>query len=298
MRNLFWTVALAGSLLTLHGQASPAAGQNQQPKSAASAETFATSQAPEGRSITGILMDASCQAIVDRSKSAAARDSVSSSAASPTNVRDSRSISPAAQSTATSASAYGTTGGPSNSSATGTTGAASTIASTGAASQRSPSTTTEREMPRVTESASVGTATAGPSHASATGTTGAATGTVPPQSSYNTQSGRASTTSTSAGVGERARSETGTASLNADTTVREKYAACVPKPSSTVFAIHANGTLYTLDQASNEMVGQQMRNEAFSANMSNGRDGTRWMTVTVLGTPGADNMLSIRSVRK
>jgi len=153
-------------------------------------------------------------------------------------------------------------------------------------------------MPRATEDASVGTATAGPSQASATGTTGAATSTVPPQASHNKQAGAASASATSAGTGERARSETETESLNAETTVREKYAGCVPKPSSTVFAIHANGTLYTLDQASNEMVSQQMRNEAFSANMSNGRDGTRWMTVTVLGTPGADNLLTIRSVRK
>jgi hypothetical protein len=82
------------------------------------------------------------------------------------------------------------------------------------------------------------------------------------------------------------------------TTVREKYAECKVTPSSTVFALHAEGELYILDQASNAIVRRQMRNEAFQAGMVDESGEPRWMTVTVQGFAAADGSLSIRSVRK
>jgi hypothetical protein len=53
-----------------------------------------------------------------------------------------------------------------------------------------------------------------------------------------------------------------------------------------------------LDQASNEMVRQQMRNEAFRGAMTDRTGEPHWITVTVVGTPGENNALSITSVRK
>jgi len=140
-------------------------------------------------------------------------------------------------------------------------------------------------MRRETEASTRGVPTAGPSWSSATGTTGAAVDAVPPQPGRVEQ---ARTQRNSANRTESSESET----------VAEKYAACKATDETRSFAIHANGKLYILDDESNEMVRKQMRNEAFRASMSNGRDGSRWMTVTLMGTPGAGNSLHLESVRK
>jgi hypothetical protein len=81
------------------------------------------------------------------------------------------------------------------------------------------------------------------------------------------------------------------------TSVREKYRDCVARSTTTGFAIHANGQLYVLDPAGNEMVRQQMRNEAFRASMTDSAGSPQWITVTVAGTPGGDT-LSVTSVRR
>jgi hypothetical protein len=64
-----------------------------------------------------------------------------------------------------------------------------------------------------------------------------------------------------------------------------------------LFAIHADGQLYVLDQAGNDMVRRQMSNEAFRAGMADASGQPKFMTVTVLGTPSGDR-LSITSVRE
>lgn len=138
-------------------------------------------------------------------------------------------------------------------------------------------------------------ATAGPSQASATGTTGASVGTVPPQS------GNVQNTKPVQGPGaadSSSASDTGVRARTADpSTVREAYKDCLVKPETAAFAIHTDGKVYVLDTAGNEMVAEQMRNEAFRASMSDPAGKTKWMTVTVVGTTSGDT-LTIRSVRK
>src|SRR4051794_11171643 len=133
---------------------------------------------------------------------------------------------------------------------------------------------------RASEQAISSTATAGPSQASATGTTGAAVNTAPPPRAANTKPA----------AGERARTESALS-------VREKYKDCAVKPGTTAFAIHTDRQVYILESASNRMVQEQMRNEAFRASMSDRAGADRFMTVTVMGTPSG-NKLQITSVRK
>lgn len=226
------------------------------------------SETPGSQTFTGLLMDATCAPVTSTIGPSAPR-AVEEGAG---KEADRRSAALA--------------GGPAQASATGTTGAASSTAAPSirreGEARRDTDVAPDRNMRRETEAAVRGTPTAGPSWASATGTTGAAVGTAPPQTS---QVRRADSRSRSDQAAET-------------DTVAEKYAACRPKSGTTSFALHASGKLYVLDSASNEMVRKQMRNEAFSASMSNGRDGYRWMTVTVIGTPGDGNMLKVESVRK
>jgi len=218
------------------------------------------------KTITGLLMDASCAPIA----------STRSSAPNPATETEHRSAA--------------LSGGPAHASATGTTGAASNTAApsprAGAEDRRDTEVVPDRNTRRETEAAVRGNPTAGPSYSSATGTTGAAVDTTPPQTSHVQ------------GSATRGRSEPPSGALTAAETVAEKYAACRPDEKTTHFAIHASGELYILDNDSNDMVRKQMRNEAFRASMSNGRDGSRWMTVTVLGTTGPGNNLKVESVRK
>jgi hypothetical protein len=51
------------------------------------------------------------------------------------------------------------------------------------------------------------------------------------------------------------------------------------------------------DEAGNDMVRQQMRNEAFRAGMTDESGAPKWSTVTVVGTASGDR-LTITSVRK
>jgi hypothetical protein len=169
-----------------------------------------------------------------------------------------------ATSGATSASAQGTTG--SAPASTGTTGRAGS-------DDRGTSASGERRV-RGTG------ATSGANSASALGTTGAAV-TSEPGSAHFSDIPRLS---------ESERREL-------ITTVREKYRDCAARATSTAFALHANGKLYRLDPASNEMVRQQMRNEAFLASMTDRAGSPQFITVTVTGTPKGD-ALSVSSVRR
>jgi len=225
------------------------------------------------QAITGLLMDATCPAIRSSDGGDATKET-SGDRASGRSSSSANRTSPV-------------TDGPSHASATGTTGAASNVAvpsGGGGAARRDTELQPDRNMRRETEAATRGAATAGPSWASATGTTGAAVGATPPQAMSRSEAGSAS------------RSRDGAAGTTES--VASKYDACRPGAETTEFAIHATGKLYVLDQTSNEMVRNQMRNEAFRASMSNGRDGSRWMTVTVLGTPGPGDSLKVESVRK
>lgn len=278
--------------------------------SAAEAQTTPQSS---GQTMTGILMDASCAAISSNrtttgstvrtyspgTQAASSNDAVMNSTTSTSAVTHSGRSSPTEGMRNNSASAQGTTG---TADTTGSTAgrAATDRNATSATSQsttegaraaderrRTGSTTSSTET--VTASSSVTAtspssvddrsasagATSGANSASALGTTGAA-----PDSA-------------TAVAGDRNRSAD-----SGITTVREKYAQCVPSATTTSFALHANGQLYVLDQASNDIVRQQMSGEAFRGAMSNASGQPQWMTVTVSGTPGTGNNLTITSIRK
>jgi len=236
-----------------------------------------SSETGSAETITGLLMDASCRAIAS---GRSGNNSAGENAAARQGGEGVRTRTDAL--------------GPSHASATGTTGAASNTASpsgsvspgTGQA-RRDTEVIPDRSMRRETEASTKGAATAGPSWSSATGTTGAAVDSVPPQAT-NVPNARRST-------GGNANSSP----LSSQTeTVGDKYSECRPTADSTAFAIHAGGTVFILDKSSNEMVQNQMRNEAFRASMSDRRDASRWMTVTVMGRRGAGDTLHVQSVRK
>ncbi|MBC7924919.1 MAG: hypothetical protein H7039_04610 [Bryobacteraceae bacterium] len=285
------------------------------------------------KTLTGVLMDASCRAIAVRNSSAelttvspshSRQDGMTGASAQSTQGETGRTRTETEQRSRLTSprTAAGTdnkpmprltetgraSSGPANASATGTTGAAV------APPSATVSGTADAPMSRLTESGRR-SAISGPSHASALGTTGAAADMTPSQvrtpSQAGTppQSGNLQSMDTvqgpgaSSGTGDRARRSArdvaAAESVSGDAeTVREKYQACQVTASTTSFALHAEGALYVLDRASNQMVQEQMRNEAFRASMSDKKDASRWMTVTVQGTPTSENVLTIRSVRK
>jgi hypothetical protein len=131
--------------------------------------------------------------------------------------------------------------------------------------------------------------TSGAASASAQGTTGAAVIGSTTESTGGLQTHTATTSST----GDRARSTDNRIA----TTVGEKYKNCMATANTSSFAIYSNGSLYVLDQAGNDMVRQQMGAEAFRASMVDANGSTKWMTVTVQGTPNGES-LAITSIRK
>ena len=226
-------------------------------------------QAPASTSPTmsGVLMNASCQAIASRQTGSSTRSSESTGATSGGN----------------SASAQGTTG-----SATTTTGGSRASATQG---------TSQADMNTVThagrQSSTAGVhgqagATSGPSAASAHGTTGAAV-----IGSTTESSGRLQTHTAAGTSGDRNRS----ADSTMPSTVRDKYKDCMATATTSAFAIYSNGNLYVLDSTGNDMVRQQMAGEAFRAAMTDAAGTPKWMTVTVQGTPNGES-LAITSIRK
>jgi hypothetical protein len=89
----------------------------------------------------------------------------------------------------------------------------------------------------------------------------------------------------------------GTSTRNRAADSGDKYEKCKATPDTTDFAIHTDGKLYLLDEAGNDVVRQQVRNESFRANMLDGSGKPRWLTVTVEGQP-TGNRLTIVSLRR
>jgi hypothetical protein len=79
--------------------------------------------------------------------------------------------------------------------------------------------------------------------------------------------------------------------------VREKYRACMVKPTSTSFALHSDGRLVVLDEAGNQLVRQQLALEEFRSAMTDAGGNAKWMSVTVDGSMQGDRM-SVTSVKK
>ncbi|MBI1896574.1 MAG: hypothetical protein HYZ57_20845 [Acidobacteria bacterium] len=65
------------------------------------------------------------------------------------------------------------------------------------------------------------------------------------------------------------------------TSVREKYAACKVTPTSSQFAMHANGKLYFFDDASQQMI----RSHVSSQNLASGD----WFSLGISGTQEGDH---------
>ena len=255
--------------------------------SVAEAQTAAdTTGSISGQTITGVLMDASCAAITGGSSQASSStDAVRNSTTSTSAVTHSGRSSPTEGIRNNSASAQGTTGTADTSGSTSArvsdrdrtarSGHGTAIPSdeTRAAAARA-ADERNRMGSNVTGSSQVAGATSGAGSASALGTTGAATDVAVPS-------------------GERSRT-----AASSTSTIYGQYAQCQPTANTRSFAIHADGRLYLLDHAGNEMVRQQMSGEAFRSATSDGSGQPKWMTVTVIGTPGVNNTLAITSVRK
>lgn len=243
---------------------------------------------PGGQTFTGVLLDASCQAIANRNNSSIGTATQTASA-----------VGAGATSGAGSASALGTTG-----SATQTPGPTVTGGNQASATQG----TSEANMTGVTQAGRQSTtagvhsstgATSGASSASAQGTTGAAeTGS---SGSLRIHTADSSNVNQAGTQGSTPAAKTGDRSRTADTavssTVREKYRECMATANTRLFAIHSNGALYVLDDAGNDMVRRQMSGEAFRGSMTGASGAPQWMTVTVQGTANGDS-LAITSVRK
>ena len=91
--------------------------------------------------------------------------------------------------------------------------------------------------------------------------------------------------------------KTSTRSRTADS--GDKYENCKATSTTDSFAIHTDGKLFLLDEGGNEVVRQQVRNEAFRANMVNPDGAPRWLTVTVEGrVNGEGDRLTIVSLRR
>jgi len=77
----------------------------------------------------------------------------------------------------------------------------------------------------------------------------------------------------------------------------DPYETCKATPASTSFALHTDGKLYLLDEAGNDIVLQQMRNESFRASLADDNGVARWLTVMVEGRVSGDR-LTISSLRR
>jgi len=95
-----------------------------------------------------------------------------------------------------------------------------------------------------------------------------------------------------AGSDQRGRSSTPQTDTPTDssafTTVRQKYAQCAVGPTTTAFALHSDGRVVVLDDASNQMIRDRMASGAFSSNAVNASGNLKWMSVTVTGSDSGD----------
>ena len=121
------------------------------------------------------------------------------------------------------------------------------------------------------------------------------------------QSGQAGHSGAASGdtSGQRSRSSADSASFS---TVREKYRDCMVKPTTTSFAIHSDGRVILLDEASNQTLRQKVAAGEFKPSGTGGTAATPgstagsagsndWMSVTVNGSMQGDR-LSVSSVSR
>jgi hypothetical protein len=74
-------------------------------------------------------------------------------------------------------------------------------------------------------------------------------------------------------------------------TIQERYRGCHVTPSTMAFAIHSNGKLYVMDDASNAMVRQRLTDDVSLRIAGTDPIGTpKWMSVTVTGTPQGEQL--------
>ncbi|MBC8165579.1 MAG: hypothetical protein H7Y20_06880 [Bryobacteraceae bacterium] len=314
MKRTLLIIAVAGVLSSVSAQIAPA-----------------ESASSTGHTISGVLMDANCTAVKNRNQAASAANDVAvnhngvtganaqstegatartlterESTSARTHVGATNESTPAARRTLTERS---------NSAVRASDTSLADRTETHTANNAGANTsdlTRSRKSPEVT----IISSTPAPDQPSAALTTGESPHTAPPQSgnlqSTSAVQGPGATSASS--TGDRARraepeSLTVSAPLATDRvsdsvagggpyqTVREKYKECVVKSSTAAFAIHSEGKLYILDSSGNQMIGEQMRNEAFRASMSDSSGTEKFMSVTVVGVPSGES-LSINSVRK
>lgn len=260
-RTLFALPILAAISVALNAQQTPAA--NQQPAPGTATQTQATATAGAGQqNWSGVLLDASCSAITSERASTSTTTGVTSYSAS------------------TSKGATATTPGT----------PAQPGASASATIKANETNANDPLAPRTTTQAS---ATATTAERSRTTTPDA----TPSATTARTTPGTATSQSTVA-VGERSRT-IGTPDL-ADSgafTGSEKYKDCMIKPASSAFAIHSNGKLIILDEASNQMVREQLSGDQFKNSLSDANGNPKWTSVTLSGSIQGDR-LKVTSVNK
>jgi hypothetical protein len=69
------------------------------------------------------------------------------------------------------------------------------------------------------------------------------------------------------------------------------------KSTTTSFAVHSDGRLLLLDDASNQMVRQQLSSDQFRSGLTDASGNPSWMNVTLDGSMQGSR-LSITSVKK
>jgi hypothetical protein len=81
------------------------------------------------------------------------------------------------------------------------------------------------------------------------------------------------------------------------TTVREKYRNCMATPTTSAFAIHSNGQVMVLDDASNAVVREQLAsNPDLKSGMADASGSPKFMSVTVNGST-TGNQLTVVSIQ-
>lgn len=293
MKRILFTLALAGAMSVLPGQTEPST-QSQAPPSAppSSSSTAAQPGATSGsQTLMGVLMDADCQ-VIQSSRSTAGSSNPAQSAMNTTTSSPAQgdvktySGSSSSQSSTSATSSTNTTGSEQRASSSATAAPAAAPTPTPAPTASSSASTTSSSRP--TEDQGQRTGDTGERSRSATATT---------SSSANATETTAATSATATTPGDTSSSSADT--MSSFTAVREKYSQCMVKPTSAAFAIHSDGRLYIFDSAGNDMVRQQMANEAFRAAMNDANGAPKWMSVTVIGTPDASsNQLAVTSIRK
>jgi trimeric autotransporter adhesin len=235
----------------------------------------------------GILMDAGCQAIQNRTTSSNSLTSSISDEA--TRSRTIPASTPPAttsgtEKSATTAHATGVGGAASaTASGAGASGSLNNTTNTGGTAGNTPTTASTTGVAK--DQAGEATATSKTTPPADERTTGNVSGpTASGSSSVTTYSG-AGTASTTAGREERSRSMDATGAGDQWITAREKYKDCKVTSNSSSFALMSNGQLYMIDDPQG-ILRQQARSNT----------GGDWQTVTVIGDMQGDR-ISASSLR-